>query len=190
MAKLKVFRTPIGFHDAYVAAPSQKAALSAWGADANLFARGIAELVTEERLMRAPLEKPGAIIRVPRTAECAVSNPQSDKTSRRKRVAKPASPAMCGKVNPLAKAAPKTASPSKSGPRPSRAKLDKAEKALADADIRFAERERTLKAQEQAAKEERRQLRARHDKDMATLRQKRDRAKADYRDKLEIWAEH
>jgi hypothetical protein len=26
VAKLKVFRTPIGFHDAYVAAPSQKAA--------------------------------------------------------------------------------------------------------------------------------------------------------------------
>jgi hypothetical protein len=31
-AKLKVFRTPIGFHDAYVAAPSQKAALEAWEA--------------------------------------------------------------------------------------------------------------------------------------------------------------
>jgi hypothetical protein len=30
MAKLKVFRTPIGFHDAYVAAPSKKAALAAW----------------------------------------------------------------------------------------------------------------------------------------------------------------
>lgn len=29
--KLKVYRTPIGFHDAYVAAPSQKAALKAWG---------------------------------------------------------------------------------------------------------------------------------------------------------------
>jgi hypothetical protein len=27
--KLKVFRTPIGFHDAYVAAPSRKAALEA-----------------------------------------------------------------------------------------------------------------------------------------------------------------
>ena len=44
---LKVYRTPIGFHDAYVAAPSQKAALAAWGADANLFARGSAEQVTE-----------------------------------------------------------------------------------------------------------------------------------------------
>ncbi len=33
--KLKVFRTPAGFHDAYVAAPSRKAALAAWGADAT-----------------------------------------------------------------------------------------------------------------------------------------------------------
>ena len=40
--KLKVFRTPIGFHDAYVAAPSQKAALQAWGTDTDLFARGVA----------------------------------------------------------------------------------------------------------------------------------------------------
>jgi hypothetical protein len=42
--KLKVYRTPIGFHDAYVAAPSKKAALEASGSDANLFVRGIAEL--------------------------------------------------------------------------------------------------------------------------------------------------
>ena len=40
---LKVFRTAAGFHDAYVAAPSRKAALEAWGADVDLFARGIAE---------------------------------------------------------------------------------------------------------------------------------------------------
>lgn len=33
--KLKVFCTPIGFHDAYVAAPSQKAALEVWDTDAK-----------------------------------------------------------------------------------------------------------------------------------------------------------
>ena len=37
MAKLKVFRTAIGFHDAYVASPSRAAALRAWGADTDLF---------------------------------------------------------------------------------------------------------------------------------------------------------
>src|SRR6187551_3798323 len=68
--KLKVFRTPIGFHDAYVAAPSQKAALEAWGSDADLFARGIAERVEDPELTREPLEKPGEVIRRSRgTAE-------------------------------------------------------------------------------------------------------------------------
>jgi hypothetical protein len=69
--KLKVFRTPIGFHDAYVAAPSQKAALAAWGSDSNLFAQGLAEAVTDPDLIKEPLASPGAVIRRPRvnTAE-------------------------------------------------------------------------------------------------------------------------
>jgi hypothetical protein len=64
--QLKVFRTSTGFHDAYVAAPSQKAALEAWGADANLFARGVAEQVTDAALMAEPLKHPGEVIRVSR----------------------------------------------------------------------------------------------------------------------------
>jgi hypothetical protein len=62
--RLKVYRTPIGFHDAYVAAPSQKAALEAWGSDADLFARGSAEVVTEAKLRKAPLERPGQVVKV------------------------------------------------------------------------------------------------------------------------------
>jgi hypothetical protein len=61
--KLKVYRTPIGFHDAYVAAPSQKAALEAWGSDADLFARKVAEQVTDPKLMTEPLARPGQVIR-------------------------------------------------------------------------------------------------------------------------------
>src|SRR5919106_3372766 len=61
--KLKVFRTPIGFHDAYVAAPSQRAALEAWGAEANIFAQGIAEQVTDPKLMEEPLARPGEVIK-------------------------------------------------------------------------------------------------------------------------------
>ena len=61
--KLKVFRTPIGFHDAYVAAPSQKAALEAWGADSNIFAQGIAEQVTDPKLMEEALANPGKVIK-------------------------------------------------------------------------------------------------------------------------------
>jgi hypothetical protein len=61
--KLQVYRTPIGFHDAYVAAPSQKAALAAWGSDADLFARGVADVVTDPELTREPLENPGEVIK-------------------------------------------------------------------------------------------------------------------------------
>ncbi|MCB4862792.1 hypothetical protein K7W03_24710 [Sphingobium sp. PNB] len=49
--RLKLFRTPIGFHDAYVAASSRKAALKTWGADADLFARGIAERIDDPKLL-------------------------------------------------------------------------------------------------------------------------------------------
>ena len=66
---LKVFRTPIGFHDAYVAAPTQKAALEAWGTDTNLFARGAAEQVTDPDLMTEPLERPGEVIKRLRATE-------------------------------------------------------------------------------------------------------------------------
>ncbi len=57
--KLKVFRAAIGFDDAYVAAPSRKAALAAWGSDADLFARGMADEVTDPELTAAPLARAG-----------------------------------------------------------------------------------------------------------------------------------
>jgi hypothetical protein len=62
--KLKAYRTPIGFHDAYVAATSQKATLKAWGADVDLFARGVAKVVTDEKLAKASLEAPGIVTRM------------------------------------------------------------------------------------------------------------------------------
>ncbi|HEY5072122.1 MAG TPA: hypothetical protein VII63_08830 [Caulobacteraceae bacterium] len=47
MARLKVFTTRMGFFETVVAAPSQKAALAAWGTAQNLFADGAARLATE-----------------------------------------------------------------------------------------------------------------------------------------------
>lgn len=61
--KLKVYRTVAGFNDAYVAAPSQKAALEAWGSERDLFARGIAELVTDPALTAEPLASPGVVVK-------------------------------------------------------------------------------------------------------------------------------
>ena len=60
---LRVYRLPIGFHDAYVAAPTQKAAIEAWRSDKDVFQRGQAELVTDAELTKEPLENPGKVIK-------------------------------------------------------------------------------------------------------------------------------
>src|SRR5512134_1674619 len=113
--KLKVFRTPIGFHDAYVAVPSQKAALEAWGADGNLFAQGIAEQVTDPTLMEEPLANPGKVIR--RVRGSADEHFAALDRAARKPKAKPKAEA--AEEVPKPKARPK--------PRPSRDELDAAE---------------------------------------------------------------
>ena len=64
--RLKVYSTPIGFDDALVAAPSQKAALEAWGAGTNLFSQGSAHVVTDPKLSKEPLSNPGKVVKVPR----------------------------------------------------------------------------------------------------------------------------
>ena len=60
--KLKLFKTVIGFHDAYVAAPSQKAALEAWGASTDLFSANLAERIDDPAVCEAAFDKPGTII--------------------------------------------------------------------------------------------------------------------------------
>jgi len=87
-----VFRTPIGFHDAYVAAASQKAALEAWGSDSNLFAAGLAELVTDAKLTREALARPGEVIRKLRGTE-AEQIRALGKAKQRSRPSPPPSPA-------------------------------------------------------------------------------------------------
>jgi len=62
-ARLKVFHTPVGFDDAYVAAASRKAALVAWGSRHDLFATGDAELVEDPALTAEALATPGTVIR-------------------------------------------------------------------------------------------------------------------------------
>jgi hypothetical protein len=61
--KLKVFHTHLGFYDVIVAAPSQKAALEAWGAGSNLFTHGFASVVTDPELTKAALRKPGVVLK-------------------------------------------------------------------------------------------------------------------------------
>ena len=122
--KLEVYRTPIRFHGAYVAAPSQKVALQAWGSDSDLFAQKIAEQVNDPELMKEPLAHPGEIIRTLRgTTEEQVEALGS-------------------------KAAKKAAKrPAKSDPRPSRASLAKAEREVQEVKQRQPDEIKALKTE-------------------------------------------
>ncbi len=60
---LKVFQTEIGFYELIVAAPSQAAALRAWGLHLNLFADGTARVATDERAIKAALAQPGVSLK-------------------------------------------------------------------------------------------------------------------------------
>lgn len=155
--KLKVYRTPIGFHDAYVAAPSQKAALAAWGSDANLFARGVAEQVTDPALMKEPLAQPGKVIRKLRG------------TAEEQLAALPKSTRGPGKMKPARPKKP-----------PSRAALEAAETALAEAEQRQRAEISALQAREAALARERRALEKRHDAESAKLAKARDRERGNY----------
>jgi hypothetical protein len=174
--KLKVFRTPTGFHDAYVAAPSRKAALAAWGADADLFARGAAEEVTDSRLMAEPLAHPGEVIRVSRgdlAAQLKALGPK--KKPARKRAAGPAP-----EPRPKKAAKPK--------PPPRRDKVDEAEAALDRARKKHDAERAELEKQRAAIERKLDALAARQDKELARLEAARDKARAAYRAALEKWS--
>lgn len=67
MPKLKVFCATSGFHDSIVAAPSKPAALKAWGAKTDLFSMGAARLVTDPKIAKKALDRPGEVIRLKRS---------------------------------------------------------------------------------------------------------------------------
>ena len=69
MAKLKVFCATSGFYDSIVAAPSRPAALKAWGAKTDLFSMGAASLVTDPKIAKKALDRPGEVIRLKRSGK-------------------------------------------------------------------------------------------------------------------------
>lgn len=172
--RLKVFRTPIGFHDAYVAAPSQKAALEAWGANTNLFAQGAAEQVTEPKLTKAPLEHPGEVIKVLRGDEAAQLKALGGTRSR---------PA--GKKEGGSRI--KSGMTKRRGPKPSRAKVARAQEALEKLDAAHSKELQELRDREQVlARKLREAHRSYHDK-RAALEEKAESARSDYEAKLREW---
>jgi hypothetical protein len=174
--KLKVFRTPTGFHDAYVAASSQKAALEAWGADANLFTRGRAEEVTNPRLMAEPLKHPGEVIRVSRgdlKAQLKALGPRT-KPNARKATAAQRKPGTREK-------APRRKSP------PRRDRVDKAEAALDAARAQHAGERAVLEKQLHTLEGKLDALKTRQAKAIGTLEDRVAKAQADYRAALLAW---
>lgn len=181
--KLKVFRTPIGFHDAFVAAPSRKAALEAWGADSNIFAQGIAEEVTDPGLIEEALARPGEVIR------------------RLRGSAEEHAAALARTERPMPKqggSAPSRAEPPLSGvrergrkpkrpPKPSRADLDSAEEALEKAEKKQRKAMRKVEERMQALERERRDLQRRQERELDELTEERDRARSAYDRAMRAW---
>ena len=174
-AKLRVFRTPIGFHDAYVAAPSQKAAIEAWGTGKDVFARGEAEIVTDPALTAEPLARPGQIVkRLRGTAaeQIAALGAEEEPTHARSKAK--------AKVGP-AKPAPKPK------PRPSRAALEEAEAALAEAEARQAEALRRVAERAAALERERKALEREQREERERLEARREKAEAEYEEAMRRW---
>ena len=63
--RLKVFQARLGFYDTVVAAPSQAAALRAWGIHQNLFADGEARVCEDAKAIEAALTHPETPLRRP-----------------------------------------------------------------------------------------------------------------------------
>jgi hypothetical protein len=173
--QLKVFCTPIGFHDAYVAAPSQKAALEAWGTTANLFARGMASVVSDPELIREPLARPGEIIKRTRG------------TARQYLAALPPAKARAGKSAADQPGAGERSTPAKPKPKPSRRKLDAAERALEGIEDKYDKAAEAIREREETLRRERHDLNARRDADVARLQRKLDEVRADYDRAMSAW---
>ena len=172
--KLKVFRTPIGFHDAYVAAPSMKAALEAWGSTTNLFSQGAAEQVTDPKLTKAPLARPGEVVRVARGSE----GEHFKALGQTKKAEKPdGSRIKSG-----------TTAGKKRGRRPSSAAVERAEAALARAEARHREALEKLRAEAAAIDKKRREIERTHRGERERLTSELDEAREKFRSAMEEWA--
>lgn len=189
MPTLKVYRTPIGFHDAYVAAPSKKAALRAWGSAKDLFARGSAELVTDPELTSAPLADPGTVIKRSRgTAAEQIAALPPDKPRPAKTAAPDEPPprsqaksAKSGKPAPKAKPAPKPE------PRPDRGALDQADADLGAAAKQHDKARQQIDARIAELQAERDSLIRAQRQEISALEEARDRVADGYDAAMRAW---
>ena len=148
-SRLKVFQAQFGFYDSVVAAPSQPAALRAWGTHQNLFADGQARVTTDTAAVEAALAHPEVPLRRPLGSTGAFEVEPT---------ALPTVPDMPKRKSPQPKRDAKLKERPK--PLPDRSSLDAAERALADLDAgrkaeesAFKQRQDDLDAEIAAARE-------------------------------------
>lgn len=172
---LKVFRTPIGFHDAYVAVATKKAAVEAWGSDKDIFRRGEAEEVTDPELIEKPLASPGVVIKRLRGTEAeqmaALGSAETAQHTGTKR----------------AGTRDKSGVAKKPRPRPSRKTLKAAGDVLAEAESRHADRLKDLSAKQAQLARQRRKAEEAKAKEIERLSEKRDKAEATYQEAMRRW---
>lgn len=183
--KLKVFRTSIGFHDAYVAAPSQKAALASWGANKDLFSSGAAERVDDPELMREPLANPGKVIRKLRgtLAEHMAALPKDAPVPRRKGT--PAQPSS-KKTADKTKLTPKQPKP-KPKPRPDRSSLTRAEEKIADMEAHHRTQRAALEKRQSELDRERHKLKENQARELQELEREVESARKRYDRAMQAW---
>lgn len=184
---LKVYRLPIGFHDAYVAAPTQKAAIEAWGSDKDVFQRQQAELVTDPELTKEPLESPGKVIKRLRGTAAEQIAALGETTTRAARKGAKAEPEEEAEAKPARKA--KAKPPPKPRPRPSRARLDEAEQALAGAEAGHEAALKEIREREAELVRERKAVEREQDEERERLEARRHKAEAAYEEAMRRWRE-
>lgn len=138
--KLKVFQAQFGFYDSVVAAPSQAAALRAWGTHQNLFASGEARVTTDEAAVKAAIDH----AEIPLRRAVGSNDPFELEPKSPPKV--PDAPNRALSAKPKAKTTPAA----KPRPPVDRSKLDAAEKALRDLDERRKAEEADLRRDEEA----------------------------------------
>ena len=137
--KLKVFQAQFGFYDTVVAAPSQAAALRAWGTHQNLFASGEASLATDEAAIAAATAHPETPLhRAIGSSDAFALQPTS----------LPKVPEAPKKAAARLASKPESAAPAK--PPADRSKLDAAEKGLRGLDERRKREEADFRREQDA----------------------------------------
>jgi hypothetical protein len=160
MPRLKVFVTTSGVRDHIVAAPSRPAALKAWGAKTDLFSMGVAKEVTDSKITKQALARPGEVISLTRSGEIADDSSTPKRNARKKTAAKP----------------------------PSRARLAAAEKQLEELRAKQTREREEIEREQTALARKLDQLDKRHGKARRAAEEKVEDARDAYQAALDDWS--